>query len=257
MGVMKEMLCGFLLMVWLMPAGQLSAQATSGEKFLLISDGGVGAAKGSLPAIERAVEQGYDMIVLPVRASYDGEPFVYAFDTMQPVGETGRIQDHASNNVRLYAYTGTEETIQTLEQMLGAINGRVPVMLHLQGGKHTPEFFQNILDAVEATKQMDKVRAYPRVVAADAVWQGRLKWGYDASAGVSATDPQKDMVIVGPQEVARTEAAAGVPVIVRLSGTKTTGARLQQQVRDLQAKGVSGVIVDAAQGSELRTLLAK
>jgi hypothetical protein len=255
---MKATLCGLLSLTFLLlPAAQVSAQTLSGDKFLLISDGGVGAARGSLPAVERAIEQGYDMIVLPVRASYDGEPFVYAFDTMQPVGETGRIEEHASNKVRLYQYTGTEETVQTLEQMLGAINGRVPVMLQLQGGKHTEEFYQNILNAVEAGNQTDKVRVYPRVAAADAVWHGRLSWGYDASGAGSATDPQKHVVIVGPQEVARTKTATGVPVIVRLSGTKTTGARLQQQVRDLQAKGVSGVIVDATQGSEMRTLLAK
>ncbi len=92
-----------------------------------------GVPENSLAAFERAVVHGYG-IELDVQLSRDGEVMVFHDYTLERMtGREGRLCDFCADELSSMRLADTDETIPQLRDVLGLVNGRVPLLIELKG----------------------------------------------------------------------------------------------------------------------------
>lgn len=91
-----------------------------------------GAPENSLKAFQRAVDKGYG-IELDVQMSRDGIPVVFHDFTLKRVcGREGKVADYTCRELAGMSLCGAGEGIPTLEEVLGLVGGRVPLIVELK-----------------------------------------------------------------------------------------------------------------------------
>src|SRR6056297_1261202 len=95
-------------------------------------DAAAGRIENSRSAFAAAMEAGYG-IELDVQLSRDGVAMVF-HDTMldRLTDETGPVRDRGAAALQDIGLTGSRDTIQTLTQVLRAIDGTVPVLVEIK-----------------------------------------------------------------------------------------------------------------------------
>jgi glycerophosphoryl diester phosphodiesterase len=93
---------------------------------------GDGRVENSLAAARAAVEANY-AIECDVLLSKDGEVFVFHDDTLERLtNETGRFSDREAAALKQISLKGSSEKIPTLKEFLGAVGGKVPLVIELK-----------------------------------------------------------------------------------------------------------------------------
>lgn len=93
---------------------------------------GEGVAENSLSAFRAAVDAGYG-IELDVRLSKDGVLVVFHDDTLdRVVGKKGRVDAHTAEELSKMSLLGTDDGIPTFEEVLRAVDGRVPLLVEIK-----------------------------------------------------------------------------------------------------------------------------
>lgn len=105
--------------------------------------------ENTLPAFEAAVQNGYG-IELDIQLSADKVPMVFHDDNLSRFfAEDTKISSLTVEEIKKYKFPDTEDTIPTLEEVLDAVNGKVPLLIELKGRtKDTEicEYFTEIID---------------------------------------------------------------------------------------------------------------
>lgn len=97
-----------------------------------LHDRSVGAIENSMTAFKRAVESGY-AIELDVQPSADGDPMVFHDPTLDRLTEAhGVIDALSTEHLSKIALLGTDDRVVSLETVLKAIGGTVPVFVELK-----------------------------------------------------------------------------------------------------------------------------
>lgn len=99
-----------------------------------------GAPENSLAAFDAAASAGFG-IELDVRLSRDGEAVVFHDDTLDRMTEqTGKVRDRTSADLAELRLLGGDEPVPSLEQVLGVVAGRTPILVELKTrvGEHGP-----------------------------------------------------------------------------------------------------------------------
>ena len=86
------------------------------------------APENSLRAVEKAVENGYG-IEFDVQLSKDEVPVVFHDFTLKRMcGVEGKVCDYTVEELQTMTLKDSEQTIPTLEQVLAAVGGKVPLV---------------------------------------------------------------------------------------------------------------------------------
>lgn len=102
---------------------------------------GESMAENSLLAVRAAVDAGYG-IEIDIQPSRDGVPMVFHdYDLKRLTGVTGPIAQRSAHELVEIALSGGGGTIPTLTEVLGAVAGRVPLLIEIkdQDGALGPE----------------------------------------------------------------------------------------------------------------------
>ncbi len=95
-------------------------------------DNSSGIPENSLVAFERAAALGYG-IELDVQLSSDGVPVIFHDATLKRMcGDDRKVTKLSLSELRQYSLLDTQEKIPTLEEALGIIGGRVPVLVEIK-----------------------------------------------------------------------------------------------------------------------------
>lgn len=87
------------------------------------------APENSLTAIRKAVEAGYG-IEFDIQLSKDEQIVVFHDATLQRMcGVEGKVWEYTLEELKAFKLAGSKETIPTLEEVLKAVNGRVPLII--------------------------------------------------------------------------------------------------------------------------------
>ncbi len=90
---------------------------------------GTEAPENSLPAICKAVEAGYG-IEFDVQLSKDNQPVVFHDASLKRMcGVEGKVWDHNLEELRKFRLADSEAQIPTLEEVLKAVDGKVPLII--------------------------------------------------------------------------------------------------------------------------------
>ena len=93
---------------------------------------GSGIPENSLAAAAAAIREGFG-IECDVRLSRDGTVIVFHdADTQRMTGQTGSIAQLATHQILARRFSGSDEPIPTLTQLLALIAGRVPLLIELK-----------------------------------------------------------------------------------------------------------------------------
>ncbi|HWT31724.1 MAG TPA: glycerophosphodiester phosphodiesterase family protein [Propylenella sp.] len=116
-----------------------------------------GRPENSLAAFEAAIAARY-AIECDLHLAADGLPIVFHDDDLYRLtGVEGAIRDHTSAELGNLRLLGTQEWVPTLEEMLTAVEGRVPLLIEL---KHIAGRDEGFAAAV-----VDQLRRYDGPVA--------------------------------------------------------------------------------------------
>lgn len=95
--------------------------------------------ENSMAAFRHAVENGFG-IELDVHVTADHQLVVFHDNTLNRVcGTDGRVDDMTLADLRRCRLSGTDEQIPTFEEVLAAVDGRVPLIVELKHGKRNEE----------------------------------------------------------------------------------------------------------------------
>ena len=95
---------------------------------------GPGVPENSRAAFRAAIDAGYG-IELDVQASKEGRPFVIHDATLDRLTEnSGRMADHYVQELSAIRLKGSDETIPMLDEVLGLVDGRVPLLIEIKSG---------------------------------------------------------------------------------------------------------------------------
>lgn len=115
---------------------------------------GENAPENSMTAFERALKAGY-AIETDVRPSKDGALVLFHDDDLFRMTEKkGLVVDLTLVELSLLALSGTPERIPLFKDLLGEIDGRVPILLEIKNvpEANSDEFLMNIASALEGYK---------------------------------------------------------------------------------------------------------
>ena len=91
-----------------------------------------GRPENSLAAVRAAVAAGYG-IEIDVQPSADAVPMVFHdHDLARLTGEAGRIGQVRAADLKRFRLKGTAEHVPTLAEVLGAVDGRVPLLVEVK-----------------------------------------------------------------------------------------------------------------------------
>ncbi|MEM6938529.1 MAG: glycerophosphodiester phosphodiesterase family protein [Pseudomonadota bacterium] len=97
-----------------------------------LHDINAGRPENSLAAVRAAMAKGYG-IEIDVQLSGDGAAMVFHDYTLDRVtAETGDVRSHSASHLAGIALHGTDEGIPRLEDVLRAVDGRVPLVVELK-----------------------------------------------------------------------------------------------------------------------------
>jgi glycerophosphoryl diester phosphodiesterase len=96
-----------------------------------------GVVENSIAAFDGAIAAGYG-IELDVRLTLDKEVVVFHDAELDRLtASTGRVADRTSAELSKIKLTGTNESIRTLREVIGHINGRAPTLIEVKSpGRH-------------------------------------------------------------------------------------------------------------------------
>ena len=142
---------------------------------------GEDAPENSLKAFQRAAEQGYG-VELDVRLTRDGCLAVHHDDALlRTCGMEGKISEMTLEELRACRLMGTEETIPTLEEVLAAVGGRIPLILELKtAGRRNGELAEKVYNLIRPINPSVCVESFdPRLMRwfrknAPEVFRGQL-----------------------------------------------------------------------------------
>ena len=102
-------------------------------------DNAAGVPENSLRAFEKAAAMGVG-IELDVQLSADGVPVVFHDAALTRMcGEEQKVTKLSLSELKKYSLLDTDETIPTLEEALGVIRGRVPLLVEIKMETASPE----------------------------------------------------------------------------------------------------------------------
>jgi glycerophosphoryl diester phosphodiesterase len=106
--------------------------------------------EGSLAAIRRAAEQGYDMVELDVRETSDRQPVLFHDKTLErATGREGSVEDLTLQEATSTSFLGADERIPDLEKALALCRElRLGVMLDIKTDGSAP-FFESVRDLLQ------------------------------------------------------------------------------------------------------------
>ena len=85
--------------------------------------------ENSLPAIKKAVEEGYG-IEFDIQVTKDGVPVVFHDFTLHRMcGQKGRVCDYTLEELRKFRLLDCGEPIPTFKEALRAVDGKVPLII--------------------------------------------------------------------------------------------------------------------------------
>ena len=91
-----------------------------------------GVVENSRAAFEAAIDAGYG-IEMDIQSSADGEAMVFHDDAMRRLtGEPGLVRDYPAAALGRIGLTGAGETIPTLDEILGLVAGRAPLLIEVK-----------------------------------------------------------------------------------------------------------------------------
>ncbi|MGR3660856.1 MAG: glycerophosphodiester phosphodiesterase family protein [Paracoccaceae bacterium] len=91
-----------------------------------------GCPENSIAAFGAAIENGYGM-ELDVQISADGRAMVFHdYDLARLTGNQGVVQQHSAHALGELTLLGSDEKIQTLENVLKAVAGRAPLLIEIK-----------------------------------------------------------------------------------------------------------------------------
>jgi glycerophosphoryl diester phosphodiesterase len=132
-----------------------------------------GAPENSLAAFERSCRLGF-AAELDVRLTRDGEVVVFHDRALQRLtGAPGRVEDRRARAVTRLGLLGTGERVPLLRDVLGLVDGRVPLLIELKPCALGPALEQAVLYALRGYRgdvaiQSFKRRSVKRLGRADA-----------------------------------------------------------------------------------------
>ena len=92
--------------------------------------------ENSYSAIKRAADMGYG-IEFDIHLTKDNIPVVFHDDTLNRIcGVKGYLKDYTFDELRRFRLLGTEEKIPSFEEVLKAVNGRVPLIIEYKVEKN-------------------------------------------------------------------------------------------------------------------------
>ena len=93
---------------------------------------GTAHPENSLPAIRRAVEEGYG-IEFDIQVTRDGVPVVFHDFTLHRMcGVKGRVCDYTLTELRKFRLLNCGEPIPTFKEVLKAVDGKVPLIIEMK-----------------------------------------------------------------------------------------------------------------------------
>lgn len=93
---------------------------------------GTALPENSLPAIKKAVEEGYG-IEFDIQVTRDGVPVVFHDFTLRRMcGQKGRVCDYTLQQLRRFRLLDCGEPIPTFKEALEAVNGKVPLIIEMK-----------------------------------------------------------------------------------------------------------------------------
>ena len=106
--------------------------------------------ENSLAAFRAAADAGFG-IELDVQLSKDGEVMVFHDYTLDRVcGVSGKVIDHTASELGNIPLNGVEnECIPTLQQVLDAVGGRVPLLIELKGESGDAALVPRVLEVLQ------------------------------------------------------------------------------------------------------------
>ncbi len=97
-----------------------------------LHDADAGVPEHTRGAFAAAIAAGYG-IELDVRLSADGTVMVFHDERLDRVtAASGRLADHKADELSRLSVSGSDETIPTLDEILGLIGGRVPLLVEIK-----------------------------------------------------------------------------------------------------------------------------
>ena len=88
--------------------------------------------ENSLPAIKKAVEEGYG-IEFDIQVTKDGVPVVFHDFTLHRMcGQKGRVCDYTLEELRKFRLLDCGEPIPTFKEALRAVDGKVPLIIEMK-----------------------------------------------------------------------------------------------------------------------------
>jgi glycerophosphoryl diester phosphodiesterase len=161
-----------------------------------------GPPENSLAAFEAAVGGGYG-VELDVRLSAEGEAVVFHDPTLERMTEAqGQVRERTAEELGALTLKGSVERIPTLEQALGLIAGRAPVLVELKtrAGEEGP-LERRVADLLETYRGAAAALSFNwRAIGLLADERPRLPRGLNSSDHV---DQSADVVPADPGRVLR------------------------------------------------------
>lgn len=108
-----------------------------------LHDAGAGIQENTLAAFDRAIEAGWG-IELDVRLTLDGDTVVFHDETLERLTDMkGPVSRYARVQLERARIKGTDETLQTLSNVLMHVRGRAPVLIEAKttGNNYLPVCF--------------------------------------------------------------------------------------------------------------------
>lgn len=107
--------------------------------------------ENSRAAVEAAVAHGYGVKV-DVQFSLDGMAYVIADSTLDRLTESsGQVRHYASKQLSQIKLAGTDETLPKLDEILGLVAGRAPVLVELKAVEgHVSQLCVAVRHAIES-----------------------------------------------------------------------------------------------------------
>ncbi|MCM1568678.1 MAG: glycerophosphodiester phosphodiesterase [Roseburia sp.] len=126
--------CGYLLLI--MPHVSSKNKTKVFQRWLYahrgLHDNRGEAPENSMRAFAKAVEAGFG-IELDIQLTKDKIPVVFHDFTLdRACGGKGRIADYTCEELRQFTLFGSQERIPRFEEVLGLVNGRVPLIVELK-----------------------------------------------------------------------------------------------------------------------------
>ncbi len=121
--------------------------------------------ENSIPAFEHAARIGYG-IELDVHITADGELVVFHDDdTKRVCGVEGGVEERTLDELRALRLCGTDKAIPTLQEVLAAVAGRIPIIVELKRGHANRELCRKVYEVMQTYPGAWCIESFdPRIV---------------------------------------------------------------------------------------------